>query len=263
MVSVAMLVLAGVNLPWASPSPAAAGFSLAVAVLTAGAVDVLVVGLRGWGWRVPSGAFVTGGVLGMVLAPTVGPGVVAALAAGAVLAKHVLRVGRRPLVNPAVLALVVAALAGIGAQSWWGAAAAPVWLGVPVLIVVTLVVADRANRLPALGAFLATWFAALTILVSLGFTDELAAAYREPLLSMALFFAGIMLLDPPTSPGRVRGQYLFGFVVAVVGIVLLGLAHESAFLPVGLLAGNAWLAVDRMRARMRRTTIRASAESAC
>jgi hypothetical protein len=98
--------------------------------------------------------------------------------------------------------------------------------------------------------------------VSLGFTDELAAAYREPLLSMALFFAGIMLLDPPTSPGRVRGQYLFGFVVAVVGVVLLGLAHESAFLPVGLLAGNAWLAVDRMRARMRGTTIRASAESA-
>jgi len=262
MVSGAMLVLAGVNLPWASPSPAAAGLSLAVAVLTAGAVDVLVVGLRGWGWRVPCGAFVSGGVLGMVLDPTVGPGVVAALAAGAVLVKHALRVGRRPILNPAALALVVADLAGIGAQSWWGAAAAPVWLGVPVLIVVIAVVADRANRLPAVGAFLAAWFAALTILVSLGFTDELAAAYREPLLSMALFFAGIMLLDPPTSPGRVRGQYLFGFVVAVVGVVLLGLAHESAFLPVGLLAGNAWLAVDRMRARMRGTTVRASAESA-
>ena len=259
-VSVAMLVLAGVNLPFASPSLASAGFGLAVAVLTAGAIDVVVVGLRGWGWRVPLGAFVTGGVVGMVLDPTVGPGLVAACAAGAVLVKHALRVGRRPLFNPAAFALVLADLLGLRAQSWWGAAAAPIWLGVPVLIVVLVVVADRVNRLPAVGAFLATWFAALTILVSLGFTDALAIAYREPLLSMALFFAAIMLLDPPTSPGRVRQQYLFGFVVAIVGIVLLAVAHESAFLPVGLVAGNAWLGIDRIRARMRATAIQAGAQ---
>jgi Na+-transporting NADH:ubiquinone oxidoreductase subunit NqrB len=247
-----MLVLAAVNLGWAT-SVGSAGFCLAVAVLTAGAVDVVAVGLRGWGWRVPYGAFVTGGVLGMVLDPTVGPGVVAAFAAGAVLVKHVLRIGRRPVFNPAALALVVAGLIGVQAQSWWGAAAAPVYLGVPVLLVAVLLVADRANRLPAVGAFLGTWFAALTILVSLGFNAELAVAYREPLLSMAIYFAGIMLLDPPTSPGLVRQQYLFGFIVAVVGIVLLAVAHESAFLPVGLLAGNAWLAVDRLRNRMRAT----------
>ncbi|HJP76907.1 MAG TPA: hypothetical protein VJ914_21745 [Pseudonocardiaceae bacterium] len=253
----AMLVLAGVNLPWASPSPASAGVSLLVAVGVAGGLDVLIVGLRGWGWRVPQGAFVTGGVLGMVLDPTVGPGVVAACVAGAVLVKHVLRLGKRPVFNPAALALVIASLAGIKAQSWWGAAAAPVWLGVPVLIIVAVVVADRANRLPAVGAFLGTWFVALTILVSLGFSGELAVAYREPLLSMALFFAGVMLLDPPTSPGRVRRQYLFGFVAAIVGIVLLAVAHESAFLPVGLLAANAWLAFDRVRSRLRGTAIRA------
>jgi hypothetical protein len=256
-VSVAMLVLAGVNLPFASPSPASAGFCLAVAVLSAGAIDVLVAGLRGWGWRVPLGALVTGGVVGMVLDPTVGPAVIAVCSAGAVLVKHAVRIGRRPVFNPAALALVLADLLGVRAQSWWGAAAAPIWLGVPVLIVVTLVVADRVNRLPAVGAFLATWFAALTILVSLGFADQLAVAYREPLLSMALFFAGVMLLDPPTSPGRVRQQYLFGFVVALVGIVLLATAHESAFLPVGLVAGNAWLAADRIRARMRTTAIQA------
>ena len=256
-VSVAMLVLAGVNLPWASPSPASALAALAVAVLVAGAVDVLIVGWRGWGWRTPWGAFVTGGVIGMVLDPTVGLGVLAACSAGAVVLKHLLRTGRRPVFNPAGLALVIADLAGVRAQSWWGAAAAPIWLGVPVLIIVTLVVADRVNRLPAIGAFLATWFAALTILVSLGFTGELAVAYREPLLSMALFFAGVMLLDPPTSPGRVRQQYLFGFVAAGVGIVLLAVAHESAFLPVGLVAGNAWFAVGRVRARMRAIAVRA------
>ena len=254
-----MLALAAVNLSWASPSPAAAGFGLAVAVLTAGAVDVLIVGLRGWGWSVPSGAFVTGGVVGMVLDPTVGPGMLALCAAGAVLVKHALRIGRRPIFNPAALALVVADLAGLRAQSWWGAAAAPIWLGVPALLIVALVVADRVNRLPAVGAFLATWFAALTILVSLGFSAELAVAYREPLLSMALFFAGVMLLDPPTSPGRVREQYLFGFIAAIVGIVLLAFAHESSFLPVGLVAGNAWLAADRMRTRMRATAVRADA----
>jgi hypothetical protein len=256
-VSLAVLVLAGTNLPWASPSPGAAALVLAVAVLTAGAVDVLVVGLRGWGWRVPVGAFVTGGVLGLVLDPTVGPALIAVCAAGAVLVKHAVRIGRRPVFNPAGLALVLADVLGVRAQSWWGAAAAPIWLGVPVLLAVTLVVADRVNRLPAVGAFLATWFAALTILVSLGFTGELAIAYREPLLSMALLFAGVMLLDPPTSPGRVRAQYLFGFVAAAVGIVLLGVAHESAFLPVGLIAANAWLAAGRVRARMRKTAVRA------
>jgi hypothetical protein len=183
--------------------------------------------------------------------------VLALFAAGAVLVKHALRIGKRPVFNPAGLALVLADLVGVRAQSWWGAAAAPIWLGVPVLIIVTVVVADRVNRLPTVGAFLATWFAALTILVSVGFTGELAVAYREPLLSMALFFAGIMLLDPPTSPGRVRQQYLFGFIAAIVGILLLALAHESAFLPVGLVAGNAWLAIDRMRARMHATARRA------
>ncbi len=252
-VSVAMLVLAAVNLGWASTSAATAGLGLTVAVLTAGAVDVLIVGLRGWGWQLPLGAFVTGGVLGMVLDPTVGAGQLALLAAGAVVVKHVLRIGRRPMFNPAALALVVADLLGVRAQSWWGACAAPIWLGVPVLLVAVLFVADRANRLPAVGAFLATWFGALTILVSLGYGAELAVAFREPLVSMAIYFAGIMLLDPPTSPGRPHQQYLFGFLVAIVGIVLLTITHDSAFLPIGLLAGNTWLAVDRARTRMRHT----------
>jgi hypothetical protein len=102
-VSVAMLVVAAVNLGWATTSTPAAAFGLVVAVLTAGAVVV----------------------------------------------KHVLRIGRRPVFNPAALALVAADLIGVRAQSWWGASAAPVYLGVPVLIIAVLFVADRANRLPA------------------------------------------------------------------------------------------------------------------
>jgi hypothetical protein len=256
-----MLVLAVVNANWASTSALAAGFGLAVGVGVAGAVDVLFVGLRGWGWRPPLGAFVTGGVLGMVLDPTVAPGEIALFAAGSIIVKHALRIGRRPVFNPAALALVVADLIGERAQSWWGASAAPVYLGVPLLIIAVLVVADRTNRLPATGAFLATWFGLLTILVSLGFNAELAVAFREPLVSMAIYFAGIMLLDPPTSPGLVRQQYLFGFVAAVVGVVLLIVTHDSAFLPIGLLAANAWLAVDRLRNRMRHTAAKARAST--
>jgi Na+-transporting NADH:ubiquinone oxidoreductase subunit NqrB len=258
--TVAIVVLVAVNAAWASTGAPRALLAFAVCVVVAGAVDLVVVGLRGWGWQAPTGTVISGAVLGVVLDPSMAYWELAAAAAGAVLGKHLLRIGRRPVFNPAVLALVVAGLLGAGQQSWWGATAGPAWLGLPLLVVVLLVLADKVNRLLAVGAFLAVWFGLLTVLVSLGYLTTFGGAFTEPLVGMALFFAGVMLLDPPTSPGRAREQYLFGAVVAVVGVLALGTAHQASFLPIGLLAGNAYLAVTRLRAKQRRTGAQARAD---
>ncbi len=221
--------------------------ALAAATAAAVVVDLALGRVRGWGWIVPDGAALSGMITAMVLSPAVSWWVVAGTAALAIVSKHTLRVRRGHVFNPAAFALVVAALAGWGGQSWWGATARSQPFSLALLLVGGLLVADRVNRFPMVGVFLGVWYGLLTFVALWVDPRPVAEAYRAPFVNVALFFAFFMLDDPPTSAGPRGEQARYGAIVAAVGFALLLSARTLAFLPAGLLVGNAWVAVRRTR----------------
>jgi Na+-translocating ferredoxin:NAD+ oxidoreductase RnfD subunit len=244
-----LLLLAGVTAPGAGSS--SAWRAVGLAGTTAVALDVLLARLRGWGWVLPDGALISGLLVGMVLSPAGAWWIPAATSALAIAGKHALRIRRGHVFNPTALALALAALLRLGGQSWWGAIARPQWLVVALLVATGLLVADRVNRFPMVGAFLGTYFGLLAF-VALWIDPRLVReAYRVPFVNAALFFAFFMLDDPPTSPGRPTAQKRYGSIVAAASVVAFLLPRQLAFLPLGVLAGNLWHAVHRTRTSRR------------
>jgi enediyne biosynthesis protein E5 len=245
----ALLVLAGITAPAAGAG--SAWRAVGIAGATAVAVELLLARLRGWGWVLPDGALLSGLLVAMVLSPGVAWWVPAATSAVAIAGKHVLRIRRGHVFNPAALALAVAAMAHLGGQSWWGAVARSQSVVVALLVATGLLVTDRVNRFPMVGAFLGTYFGVLAFVALWIDPDPVGAAYRAPFVNAALFFAFFMLDDPPTSPGRPKAQKRYGAIVAVASIVAFLLLRQLAFLSLGVLAGNLWHAIDRTRTSRR------------
>lgn len=219
--------------------------TLIAAVVGAAGLELLIVRSGEGAWRFPSSALLSGLIVGMVLGAQE-PWFVA-MSAGLVAtnAKHVLRLGRAHVFNPAALGLlVVFALFGTG-QSWWGALPELPLPAVAVLIVAGYLVADRANKLPAALAFLGAYtvmFTAASFGVAPGYVGDI---FRTPFLHMALFFAFFMVTDPPTSPVTFGEQIWFGVAVATVSYLTYMATRGLYFLLVGVLVGNALYAVWR------------------
>jgi Na+-translocating ferredoxin:NAD+ oxidoreductase RnfD subunit len=227
--------------------------TLAWSALGAVGMDLALGRAGDGGWRFPSSALHTGMIVGLVLGTT--EPWYAALTAGALAidAKHLLRLGRTHIFNPAALGLVaVTALFGSG-QSWWGALPGlPLLL--PLLLVAGYLVASRANKLPAALGFLGIFAALCTggaLLAGTGTVNSLSELFRPPLLNAALFFAAFMVTDPPTSPVAFAEQAVFGGLVAVAAFAIYLATRGVYFLPLALLAGNVAWAVYRELKRSR------------
>lgn len=252
-----LLILAAVMGPGASSGIGRAWLSIAVAAVTAATADLALAAIRFRCVRVPAGAVGTGVLLGMILDPSLPLLTIAAVAGGAVGAKHLVRIRRGHVFNPAAAALVVAGVAGVNAQSWWGVAEPPAYLPgyviVPLVVLAGVYLADQVNRLPMAGMFLVSYVTLLLIVLLgqgafTGVAGRVADAYQQPFVSAALFVGLVMLADPPTSPARRDDQLGYGAVAAVVSVVGL-LAGLVYFLPLGLVAANAWGAIRRHRQR--------------
>ncbi len=209
-------------------------------------LDSLIVGGRRCRWGLPDGAVLTGLLVGGILSSFEPWYVAAAAAAVGIAAKHVVRVGRANVFNPAALGLVVVFHLFDTAQNWWGAMPAIVpsaaW---PLLLASGLLVAHRVNRLPLLLAFTGTFFALCTVAAFLVDPADLAEVFVAPDLLAIVYFACFMLTDPPTSPGRGRPQLLAGALVALVSVVVFLRMAAADYLLAGVLAGNVFEALRR------------------
>lgn len=240
---VALLVLAALAAP--ATGFAAAVSTLGWAVLGAAGMELIIVRLTAGRWRVPSSALLCGLIVGMVLGPY--EPWYAALGGGllATDAKHLLRLGRGHIFNPAAFGLVaVYVLFGAG-HSWWGALPDLPELLLPVLLVAGIVVAERANKLPAALSFLGGYFALLTVAAFAGDPAAVGPLFRPPDLNAALFFAFFMVTDPPTSPVPFRHQLWFGALVALVAVILFQMTAAVYYLPAAVLIGNTAFALWR------------------
>ena len=227
------------------------------AVVTATVLDGILIWLTRGVVEFPSGALLSALFIGLLLDPYTPWYAAAATVAVAINAKYLFRTRWSNIFNPAAIALVANYFLFGSGQSWWGALPD---LPVPfilVLLATVVFIARRINKLPMVLTFLGVYFALFTAVSFAIDPAHLAELFRAPDANAALFFAGFMLTDPPTSPTRHRDQVIYGIIVAVAsGIIFLTLG-ALWFLPGGLLVGNIWEAGRRVLAGRRQERARA------
>ena len=108
---------------------------------------------------------------------------------------------------------------------------------------------DRINKMPLVLAFLGTYFLLFTATAFVSDPHRVAEIFRSPDVEAVLFFAFIILTDPPTSPAKYPDQIVCGVIVAVVSYVLFEWAGVVYYLLAGVLAGNVWEAWRRVNRR--------------
>ena len=223
------------NQPFDDAAPA-----VLIAMAVSALLDMGIIWVLRSEWEFPSGALLTGLIIGVILRPQEPISVVVAVSVIAIVSKHVLRTRWSNIFNPAALALVASSFLFSTGQSWWGSMPDLGPLGIIVLFATGLFIADRINKLPLVVVFLGAYFALFTVASFLGKPVDVAEIFRTPDLQATLFFAFFMVDDPPTCPVRYEDQVPFGLIVAVASFVIFIVVGAIYFLPAGLLVANAW-----------------------
>ncbi len=214
-----------------------AGVSVVTALVIDGVAGMLYKNKK----KFPDGGIITALIIADVLSNSTPWYLFVATTAVALLSKHLIKTGRKPIFNPAAVGLVVAIYVFSTGQSWWGSLALlPIWL-IPALIIPGIVISIRVNKFPQVASFLGVYFALMFFMAifHLGLPyDTPADALRIPFVNSTLFLAFFMLTDPPTSPAAYPKQIIFGSLAAIIGSVVFANYGGLAYLLIGLLVGN-------------------------
>jgi Na+-translocating ferredoxin:NAD+ oxidoreductase RnfD subunit len=231
------------------PQGVGAPKGLVSATIAAGLVDMLILRAAKKTWEFPSGAVLTAIIVAMVLRAQEPWYVVAITSVAAILSKYILRSRSANVFNPAALAIIASFYVFHTGQSWWGAMTEIGPIGLIVLVAAGVFIADRVNKMPLVVAFLGTYFLLFTVTAFVSDARWVAEVFRTPDLEAALYFAFIILTDPPTSPAKYPDQIVFGVIVAVVSYAFFEWAGVVYYLLAGVLTGNVWEAWRRVNRR--------------
>ncbi len=247
MLTIILVLLAAVAAPGQGLRTLLPG--LVTAMLAAGAVDALLLRWRKGAWEFPDGALLTALIVAMVLRAQEPWHVVTLTAVFAVLSKYAVRSRSANVFNPAALAIVASFYVFHTGQSWWGALTeVSIYLQI-VLIAAGIFITDRVNKMPLVLSFFGSYFLLFTVTSFVRDPRWVAEIFRSPDLEAALFFAFIILTDPPTSPAKYPDQLVCGVIVAVVSFTLFEWAGVVYYLLAGVLVGNVWEAWRRLHRR--------------
>ena len=248
LVTIILLILTAIAAPGEGIRTVFIG--MGTAVLAAGLLDAFILRVKKDGWEFPSGAVLTAMIVTMVLRAQEPWYVPAVTSIVAVLSKYLFRTRTANVFNPAALAIVTMFYVFHMGQSWWGALpeVTPMWVQAALLLT-GIFITDRVNKMPLVLSFLAAHFILFTATAFLGDPQRLAEIYRPPDAEMALYFAFIILTDPPTSPAKYPDQLVMGVIVAVVSFVVFEWFGVVYFLLAGVLVGNVWEAWRRATRR--------------
>jgi Na+-translocating ferredoxin:NAD+ oxidoreductase RnfD subunit len=231
---------------------------LAGAAAAAMFVDAPILRFREEEWLLPDGALITGLIVAMILSPHEPWYVAAVTSVVAVLSKYLLRGRSANVFNPAALALVVTYYMFGTGQSWWGALPELPPVALAALMVTGVFITARVNKVPAVLAFLGSYFLLATVAAFVGEPGHVAELYRAPDLHAALFLAFFMVTDPPTSPPKRPDQLLYGAIAGIASYAVFATIGVVYFLLAGVLVANGWEAVRRLRLTNRRSRLGAA-----
>jgi Na+-translocating ferredoxin:NAD+ oxidoreductase RnfD subunit len=242
-----LAALIAIAAPGQGPRTLLPGILAAVAV--SGIVDTFILRWRKNVWEFPSGAVLTAMITAMVLRAQEPWYVVMATSVFAVLSKYIVRTRHANVFNPAALAVIASYYVFHTGQSWWGALTeVPLWMQA-ALVLGGVFITDRVNKMPLLLTFLGVYFLLFTSASYMGNPRWVAEIYRSPDAEAALYFAFIILTDPPTSPAKYPDQFIFGTLVAIISFSVFEWAGVVYYLLAGVLAGNVWEAWRRVNRR--------------
>jgi Na+-translocating ferredoxin:NAD+ oxidoreductase RnfD subunit len=215
--------------------------NVGIAVFISVLLDVIVA-LRQNRKRIfPDGAVITGLIIGVVLSPATPWYLTVVTVLFAIVSKHLFKMKRKPIFNPAAFGLFAACFFSVG-QSWWGALAElPPWT-IVFLLAGGFLIAKRINKFPLVFSFLGVYFLVLLCMGIFNVGDALDAL-RTPYVNSALFFTFFMLTDPPTSPAKYKPQIIFGTITALAALFIYVQFQWLGFLLIGLLVANIWTAI--------------------
>jgi Na+-translocating ferredoxin:NAD+ oxidoreductase RnfD subunit len=222
---------------------------LASAAIAAGLVDMLIRRFMMRRWEYPSGAVLTAAIVVMVLRAQEPWYVATITSVIAILSKYIFRLRGANIFNPAALAMVVAYYLFHAGQSWWGAQADQPGIAKLILAAAGIYITNRVNKMPLVLTFLGSYFALFTVTAFAGDALSVAEVFRTPDFEAVLYFAFLILTDPPTSPSKYRDQIICGPLVAVVSYACFELTGVVYFLLSGVIAGNVWEAWRRVGRR--------------
>ena len=225
------------------------GPGLLSAAVVAGLVDALIIRARKKVWEFPSGALLTTMIVAMVLRAQEPWWVTTITSVAAILSKYLFRSRHANVFNPAALAIIASFYVFHTGQSWWGALTEVPLAAQLVLVLAGLFITDRINKIPLVLAFLGTYFLLFTLTAFVSEPRRVAEVFRPPDIEAVLFFAFIILTDPPTSPAKYPDQMVCGAIVAVVSYAFFEWAGVVYYLLAGVLAGNVWEAWRRVNRR--------------
>jgi len=224
---------------------------LLASTVAAGMVDVLILRVRKKAWEFPSGAVLTAMIVVMVLRAQEPWWVVTITSVAGVLSKYVLRSRSANVFNPAALGIVASFYAFHTGQSWWGALTDVAPVLKVVLLAAGVFVVNKVNKVPLVLTFLGAYFLLFTVTAFVSNPLAVAEIFRTPDAEAALYFAFIILTDPPTSPAKYPDQVVYGVIVAVVSYVFFEVGGVVYYLLAGVLVGNVWEAWRRVHRRSR------------
>lgn len=225
------------------------GPGLLSAAFLAGLVDALILRVRKKVWEFPSGALLTAMIVAMVLRAQEPWWVTTVTSVAAIASKYLFRSRHANVFNPAALAIIGSFYMFHTGQSWWGALTEVPLATQLVLVAAGLFITDRINKMPLVLAFLGTYFLLFTLTAFVSEPRRVAEVFRPPDIEAVLFFAFIILTDPPTSPAKYPDQLVCGAIVAVVSYGFFEWAGVVYYLLAGVLAGNVWEAWRRVTRR--------------
>ena len=233
-----LVILAAIAAPGEGFRVVAPG--LVSAVLAAGLTDAVILRTRRRGWDFPSGAVLTALIVAMVLRAQEPWYVPMLTSVVAVLSKYVFRSRAANVFNPAALAIIITLYVFHAGQSWWGALPEVAPIAQVLLLAGGIFITDRVNKMPLVLVFLGTHFLLFTGATFVGDPQWVSEIFRAPDLQAVLYFAFIILTDPPTSPVKYPDQLIFGVIVAVVSFAVFEWIGAVYFLLAGVLVGNLW-----------------------
>jgi Na+-translocating ferredoxin:NAD+ oxidoreductase RnfD subunit len=247
LVTIVLAIFTAMAAPGQGIRAVAAG--MGAAMIAAGFVDAVILRARKKTLEFPSGAILTAMIVAMVLRAQEPWYVTTLTSVIAILGKYVVRTRTANVFNPAALAIIASFYLFHTGQSWWGALTDVTPVAKVVLIAAGVFIADRVNKLPLALTFLGAYFALFTVTAFVSNPLPVAEIFRTPDAEAALYFAFLILTDPPTSPAKYPDQFVCGLIVAAVSYAVFEITGVVYYLLAGVLAGNVWEAWRRVNRR--------------